>query len=477
MLLKDSTSSPQARPLASSPWTLVLLAALTGAACQDQDKTTKTASLPLGATSIPEPLKIDRTLTWWADVKPLIDSRCATCHDQGGPGRGALTTYEQVLKRKDAIKAAVVQRTMPPYLALNSCNDYDNNWSLDETQRGTIVSWIDQGAPEGESAAAAAATLPRITKTLSRTDHILTMAAPYQPAANSDDLRCFVLDWPGTSDTYITGVAVVPENKALVHHVIAMLVAPEGAAAVAALDAEDPAPGYHCPNDPGFANPHASMLVAWAPGAGTGDYYPGLGIKARPGSKIIMQMHYNTTQVSNLHGDGNDGIDHPDQSSLQIMTADSVIHERRTLPILNPRWVSDPTSMSIPAGEKNAVHSFKIDPTLMTRDHPFVIYQVFAHQHLLGTSSRLRLIRASGQEECLLHIPTWDFNWQMTYDLKKPIMVLPGDQVEITCAWDNSAAGQPAVGGSQQAPGDVAWGEGGSRNEMCLGFLTVSVLP
>jgi hypothetical protein len=46
----------------------------------------------------------------------------------------------------------------------------------------------------------------------------------------------------------------------------------------------------------------------------------------------------------------------------------------------------------------------------------------------------------------------------------------------MTCVYDNSAAHQPVVNGVQQAPRDVAWGEG-TLDEMCLTYAVVLVPP
>jgi hypothetical protein len=54
--------------------------------------------------------------------------------------------------------------------------------------------------------------------------------------------------------------------------------------------------------------------------------------------------------------------------------------------------------------------------------------------------------------------------------LKQPLLVQPGDVIEMQCRYDNSAANQPSYQGKQQMPRDVNWGEN-STDEMCLGIL------
>jgi len=37
-------------------------------------------------------------------------------------------------------------------------------------------------------------------------------------------------------------------------------------------------------------------------------------------------------------------------------------------------------------------------------------------------------------------IPDWKFNWQQTYVLREPVKLDPGDQREVECHFDNTAA-------------------------------------
>jgi hypothetical protein len=62
--------------------------------------------------------------TYEKDVRPLMESRCTSCHVEGGIAPFALTSYEQVAAVKDAIALAVKNRTMPPYLAAPGCAEY-----------------------------------------------------------------------------------------------------------------------------------------------------------------------------------------------------------------------------------------------------------------------------------------------------------------------------------------------------------------
>ncbi|MGI9626892.1 MAG: YceI family protein, partial [Longimicrobiales bacterium] len=86
------------------------------------------------------------------------------------------------------------------------------------------------------------------------------------------------------------------------------------------------------------------------------------------------------------------------------------------------------------------------------------------HMHTKGKSLRVVLNPDRDDEQTLLHIPEWDFNWQGRYQYVTPIPIEVGDVVRIECRWDNARPGS--------TPRYHVWGEG-TEDEMCLGALTV----
>src|SRR5438045_2169077 len=64
-------------------------------------------------------------LTYYRDVKPIIDQKCAQCHTQGGGGHFALTSFDDVQPRVRAIRAAVRGDVMPPWRATGPLDQYE----------------------------------------------------------------------------------------------------------------------------------------------------------------------------------------------------------------------------------------------------------------------------------------------------------------------------------------------------------------
>jgi len=400
--------------------------------------------------------------TWHRDVQPLMAQSCGACHVEGGIAPFALSSFQEAYSRRDLIRTQVESRRMPPWPPGPGCSEYEQDRSLPESDRATLLSWLDSGAPEGDPADAHSVSPPPSVG-LSRVDRTLRLAAPYIPVESPDEYRCFLLDWPEAQTRYITGFRAVPGNPAIVHHVLAFLATPDRVAQFQALDDADPAPGYKCFGGPGGV---AQALGAWAPGSNGGDFPADTGLRVPAGSKIILQIHYNVTG----------GLGRYDQTAIELKVDPAVTRTAFLLPWANPAWVNG-QAMPIPAGQADVSHSFTFAPgpylSSITSgsipDGPFVVYAAALHQHLRGTRSRVEIQRASGSHECVLDIPRWDFHWQGAYTLATPKRVERGDSLSIECHWDNSAKNQP----DGLAPRDLNWGERTS-DEMCLAFLYIT---
>ncbi len=408
--------------------------------------------------------------TWHKDVAPLVERSCGGCHQAGGIAPFPLITREQVTKMGGAVRAAVEAKRMPPFLANPDCAEYVDDPSLSDAEIAMLGAWFDDGAPEGTPGTATHTGLEG-TGGLTRVDLSLKMPIDYTPKG-TDDYRCLLIDWPHAVTKYVTGFRAKPGNAATVHHVIGFLIPPEKVAAYQALDDAEEGAGYTCFGGAGIPGDRGIGWVgAWAPG-GPGNMYPeGTGLPVKPGSKIVIQVHYNARTE-------NPGSD---RTALEFAIADDVRHKAVLTPFTNPEWARG-TGMEIPAYQKEVSHTFGLDPTpymglmtggLILSGQAIKIHMTSLHQHLLGTKSRLSIKKADGTTECLLDIPRWDFHWQRNYLMKKARVLKPGDQLTLSCTWDNSAENQPMVGTSRQTSRDVKWGEA-TTDEMCLGVVYVT---
>src|SRR2546422_9381640 len=87
--------------------------------------------------------------TFAKDIAPILQLHCQNCHRPGEAAPFSLLTYEQARPWAKAIKAAVVQRKMPPWFADPHYGKFANDSSLPQSEIDTLVRWVDAGAPLG----------------------------------------------------------------------------------------------------------------------------------------------------------------------------------------------------------------------------------------------------------------------------------------------------------------------------------------
>jgi len=402
--------------------------------------------------------------TWHQDVQPIVARSCEGCHTPGAIAPFALRTWEEARPWHDAMRLAVESRTMPPWLAGPGCNEYRHDPSLTQEEIDTIVAWSLAGAPEGEPATPVP---PAPIGGLDRVDRELEMPEAYTPRQHPDDYRCFLLDWPEEELSFITGFQAVPGAPTEVHHVIAFLIEPDLVDDAEARDAAEEGPGWTCFAGPGVGSGANSFrwLGAWAPGSTGADFPAGTGLRMEPGSKIALQVHYNTLTAGAT----------PDRTRVQFKVARQVESEAIVVPFTNPNWLRG-DAMAIPAGEADVRHAWSFPLSLYVAGlggeaGPLLLHAAALHLHQLGTRASIRIDRA--EDACVLEIPRWDFHWQSIFDLRQPIRIEPGEEVILECHWDNTPENQMVIDGARLPAQDVAWGEG-TRDEMCLGILYVT---
>lgn len=409
--------------------------------------------------------------TYYTDVKPILDGRCAGCHSKGNIGPFALDNYADAKATTASIVARVKDRTMPPWSADHGDTKYRFDPSLTDEQIALIEKWADTGAAEGDPAKEGKA-LPPTAQKMSRVDLTLKMPEAYTPTIKPDDYRCFLLDWPEAETVFVTGFNANPGQTRIDHHIAAYLVRPDNPLgegvfdSLAQLDAEDPEPGYTCFGGPGGGSGldiPAQQMGQWVPGQGGGDFPAGTGIKVPPGSKVVLQVHYSigTGEIPS------------DLTTIDLKIDKQVDRMAAFAPWLDPVWTGG--EMPIPAGEKDVMFGRSGDPRgffkLFIADMDiaagFEIHAVSLHMHKLGQSATVRMKKQGGKEQTLLSIQDWDFNWQRLYQLEEPVTFEKGDELTVECHFDNSQENQPVVDGVKQPPKDANWGEGTS-DEMCV---------
>ncbi len=399
------------------------------------------------------------TYAYYRDIAPIIEGRCATCHEAGGVAPFPLTSYDEVAMYGALISAVVDAGTMPPWPAADGCNTYRGDTSLSQEQVDMFRTWVDEGSPAGDPDDVGDA-LPDLSIELPRIDVELALEEAHVPVPDEpggyDEHVCFLLDWPGATEQFIRGYEVLPTNLAAAHHAVIRIVPPDDVENLRALDEADPKYGWACGAGTGMTAGQGALLGGWIPGGGASVFPDGTGLKIEPGSAILMNMHYNL-----VSGDLT-----PDQTRIDLMVEDTVERQGRSLFILDPSWpVGD--NMLIPAGATGVEHQADFGLGLLG---DVDIHQVAMHMHTFARTGKVWISREDGSQTCAVDIPSWDFDWQLTYPLEEPVRLSAGDRLNISCSFDNALEDQPTEDGAPAEPRDITWGED-TYDEMCMAIV------
>ena len=381
-------------------------------------------------------------VTYYEDVAPIIMDNCVSCHVDGQIAPFELRDYATVSVVGTQVADSVVHRRMPPFLADNSgdCRTYEDAAWLSDDEIQTIVDWVDGGMPEGDPANGPSMPDP-LGGLDDRTTHSLVMDFDYFAdfEGQDDDYRCFVIDPGLTEDGFITAFEIEPGDPEIVHHVIVYAPVDDNALANAyELDDETPTEGYTCFGGPSV---DASMVAAWAPGRMVWEYPDGTGIRVEEGMPLIVQMHYNNGGSSNV-----------DSTTVNFEIVDQVDDE-----LYSWFWVN--SGIEIPPGEEHVETTYRSTLSRYTGidDLEVTLLGVGPHMHSIGTALYADVTDGeTGDTECLMDLPRWDFNWQFAYMFEEPVEMTFDDRLFLQCDYDSSDRDEWTY-----------WGDG-TGDEMCL---------
>lgn len=93
--------------------------------------------------------RITTVLSWRADIHPILERRCQSCHREGGIAPMSFEEYEVARPWARAIREEVLERRMPPSAIRSGSGLYENARTLSVAELELIAAWVDGGAPSG----------------------------------------------------------------------------------------------------------------------------------------------------------------------------------------------------------------------------------------------------------------------------------------------------------------------------------------
>jgi hypothetical protein len=359
-------------------------------------------------------------VTFTKNVAPILYKNCAECHRPTGVAPMSLLTYKEVRPWAKSLRERVVDRTMPPWFADPNHGEFANDPSLSQQEVDTIVNWVDAGAPKGEDGDLPPA--PRFTEgwQIGAPDLVLSMKEEYAvPADGTVPYLYFRIPTNFTEDRWVQAVEIKPGDRRVVHHVIATL-----------EDAQRNRIGGL-----GGITPNKRAIIS----------PPGSARLIKAGAVIVLQMHYTTI-----------GVATKDRTSVGL-----IFTKQRPKIVLGGGNAMN-TRFVIPAGEAN--HEVRASKTF---DEDTYLYSMMPHMHVRGKDFTYTAVYPDGRSEIVLRVPKYNFDWQLDYELKKPLFLPKGTRLDCVAHFDNST-------GNKFNPDPtkvVHWGDQ-TWEEMMIGWYT-----
>ena len=423
----------------------------------------------------------EASVTWHADIAPLVAQHCAGCHQSEGIAPFSLETYASAEPFAELALERIQDGSMPPWGAQDTDEcEVPHAWlddpRLSPEEVELFEQWVAEGAVEGD--ASEAADLPEAPNlALQDPDLSVDIGTEVTVEGTDDQFLCFSVEPGLTEDVWVTGSQVNPGNTEVVHHVL-LFADPEGQSAELA----GPDGSYPCFGGPGLGYPQ--LLAAWAPGSAPAVTPDGVAMQLKAGSRLVINVHYHPTGASQT--DSSTSVDlkfsnqPPDYTGLLLLLGNFDSEASGLLP--GPNDPDGVPQFVIPAGEPAHVETQRVPISAGLSLLESTIWTVGTHMHLIGRDMKLALEHPDGSETCLLQTPDWDFDWQRAYRYDVPVSDAPkpraGDALSLRCTYDNTLDNP----GTREAlaeqglsePVDVRLGEE-SLDEMCLGILGLAI--
>ncbi len=378
-------------------------------------------------------------VTYTKDVAPILYQRCVECHRKGEVAPMSLMTYQEVRPWAKSIREKVAERVMPPWLADPHYGQFSNDRRLTQKEMDTIVAWVDAGAPKGEDRELPPPPPLVDGWVIGKPDVVFELPQEVSvPGEGVIPYQYYKVPTNFTEDKWVQAAEIRPGNRRVVHHVIVFVQEP-GVKAEATKEGAEPG-GQRG----GGEGRLGIKLVGFAPGEQPRMYPTGTAKLVKAGSVLNFQMHYTPN-----------GQPGQDRSYVGlIFTRQPVEHKALTGTAIN-------FTFKIPPGDANyeVKSSWKAPEDVRILD-------LMPHMHLRGRDFTYTAVYPDGRSEVVLSVPKYDFNWQLQYRLKEPLLLPKGARLDCVAHFDNSTGNKF----NPDPTKEVKWGPQ-TWEEMMIGWF------
>lgn len=352
------------------------------------------------------------------NIKPILTKHCVNCHQNGGIAPFALDNWTDVDARAIMIGAVTASKYMPPWRADTSFQHYKNENYLSKNEIELIQQWIQNEQPRGIVERRKEKGLPpnKVKKKQGTEIQIGFNRAFIIKGENKEEFRFFHMPSKIKENGFIQSIEFAPGNKKQVHHSRIMIDTTQSISGIDGLAEEDSSILKYQTKP--LADP---FLFGWVPGNDKIIFPKGIGKKIYANSDFIVNVHYVPSPIQVV-----------DSSSIIIQLTDEPVEREAQTLTLTENNISNQPFIIYP----NKKSTFYMRSPIL--QDSISLISIMPHMHLLGKSFKSYAITPDGNILPLVHVPSWDFNWQTTYQFTKFTVLPKGTVIYAEATYDNT---------------------------------------
>ena len=342
---------------------------------------------------------IDSRFNYNEHLFPIFQRQCGSCHVEGGVAPMSLLTYDEAYPWTQSIREEVLALRMPPWQAEDGFGDFVNGHVLPAQEMDMILEWSSGGYPQGPRDQTPTAPTPTADWTLGAPTVELALPEAFTIDANTSEVvRYFTLPTELDRDHWVTGVDVIPGNRAVVRH-LSVYIDTTGQARAA--DEADAGPGFAT----GFGGDRP--IAVWWPGQSL-IKLDAVGYRLPAGADIVARVLYKKTWIT-------EGQAFTDQTRLGLHLADGGVGTIEHTVVDSPQ---EPNGR-----ELTFSHAIDEDVDLLG---------LLPEIEIEALELRVEGVFPDGSRQPLLLIPEPDPGWPTRYWFDGPQALPGGSTIEVT---------------------------------------------